>query len=166
MHISCTPLVRHRKGDSITKQDKIVKITGSSFHHNHPLTKKMLIKAKKATHQYTVRPIALRKCVEFLSSGPVPTLTLRTFLQKQYPPTIKITSTMVCNVRIKVAALRLKYRHDPNNIPSEQIGCVFHEKSLESAPEDWDSNPDLANIYEEAMMALQQANAPIRSKSR
>jgi hypothetical protein len=49
---------------------------------------------------------------------------------------------MVCNLRIKVAVLRLKYGQDASNIPTVQIGRVFHEKSLEKAPEDWDSNPD------------------------
>ena len=39
MHVSSTPLVRHNKGDSITKQDKMMKITATSFHHNHPITK-------------------------------------------------------------------------------------------------------------------------------
>jgi hypothetical protein len=154
MHVNCTPLVRHVKGDTFRKQDKIVKITGTSFHHNHPLTKQMLIKAKKASHQYTIRPEVLRKTIELLSSGPVPTLTLRNFLQNQYPPTLKITSVMVCNVRMQVKALQLKYGNNTNNIPSEQISRAFSQKSLETAPEDWDSNPVLAGIYQEAMMEV------------
>jgi hypothetical protein len=40
MRVSCTPLVRQNKRDSITKQVKMVKITVTVFHHNHPLTKK------------------------------------------------------------------------------------------------------------------------------
>ena len=61
---------------------------------------------------------------------------------------------MVCNARMQVKALQLKYGNNTNNIPSEQISRAFSQKSLETAPEDWDSNPVLAGIYQEAMMEV------------
>jgi hypothetical protein len=152
MFVSCSPISRPVAGDGIKKEDRIVKVSKMSLHHNHSLTKKMLIKAKKTTHQYTVRPEVLRKILEMLDSGPIPTKTLRSFLQKQFPPTVKITSVMVANVRMMAQKLKIQYGHDTNLIPNDAIRKVFHVNSLENAPEDWDSDPILADIYKNAMM--------------
>ena len=87
-----------------------------------------------------------------MEEGPVPTKTLRGFLQKQYPNRAKISSTMVFNCRMKVK--RLRRRYGTASIPSNEARKVFQEDSLEMAPENWDTDPIFADIYREAMLEV------------
>ena len=112
----------------------------------------MLVKAKKVTQKYVISPEVIRKVMEMLDSGPVPTKTLRRFLQKQYPSMVKITSNMVNNVRMKVKLMQRKYGDDPSLIPTNEIARTFNPKSLEEAPENCNSDPTFAKIYKESML--------------
>ncbi len=150
--VSCSPVVRPVKDDNIKKAQREVKVTKVHLHHNHPLTKEMMIRAKKATFQYTLRPHVLREVLRMLESGPVLTKTLRNYLQKQYPSTVFISSTMVWNVRMRAQQLKQSYGGDPDSYPSDEIRRIFNPDSMEVAPEDWKTNPVFAKIYEDAMI--------------
>ena len=152
--ISASPVIRPVAKDGISKKDRVCKVTGMELDHNHPLSKKMLVQAKQATKKYTIAPTVLRKIMEMMESGPLPTKTLRTFMQKQYPEMLVITSTMVCNVRMKVKYLLRKYGNSLNDVPSYEINRVFHPNSLEVAPQDWDNDPTFAKVYKDAMMEV------------
>ena len=145
--INTVPVVRPTKGDGIKKYDREVSVSSTCFSHNHPMTKRMLIRAKKATNKYAISPDVMRKVMEMLDAGPVPTKTLRNFLQKQYPNTVKVTSVMVNNVRMKAKLLERQYGNDPQFIPNNVLARTFSPNSMEVAPENWDSDPTFYNIY-------------------
>ena len=154
MHIKYSPLIRYVKGDGISRAEREVKVTSMNLEHNHGLNKGMLIKAKRSTHQYAISLEVAKKIMEMLDSGPLPTKTLRSFLQKQVPNTMKISSSMVCNVKVKAKKLQSKYGNNIYNIPSNEIRRVFHENSLEEAPENWHSDPTFAKVFKESMMEV------------
>ena len=156
LFLNSSPTIRSKKGDGIPVSERPVKVTNFNFTHNHSLTKGMLIKAKKGSHQYSISIPVCQKIMEMMDVGPVPTKTLRGFLQKQYPPTVKISSAMVFNVRLKVKRLQMKHYGD--HIPGNEIRKVFQDDSLEMSPENWDSDPIFADIYHKAMMEVLNGN--------
>ena len=94
------------KGDEIKLEDQNLIITHTAFSHNHQLTKKLLIKAKIATHQYTIHPEVQLSLLQMMEAGPILTNTLRNFIQKQFPENVNITAQMICNVRMQVQRLK------------------------------------------------------------
>ena len=100
MCINCLPYVRPTKGnDGIRREDCLVKVTTISLSPNLHLNRRMLIKAKQATNQYSISSKVARKILEMINPGPLPTKTLGKILQKQVPPTMNISSVMDCNAK-------------------------------------------------------------------
>ena len=77
--------------------------------HNHNLNKSMLVRANWDINQYHISIEVARKILEMMDSGPLQTKTLRIFLPKQFPATMKITSVMVYNVKVMVKLKKGKY---------------------------------------------------------
>jgi len=139
------------KGVKPTKINTPVKITFANFEHNHPLNKAMLIKAKRATGQYSISPEVCLALLKLTRAGPIPTITLRTYLQGQFPSTMKITATTICNIKMKCCKLEQTF-NKPEDIPGSELKRVFDSSSLEMAPEHWYQNPNMEKIFDEAMM--------------
>ena len=87
-----------------------------------------------------------------ISAGPIPTLTLRAYLQEHvYPATVKITSVMVMNMKARVRMLHRKHGGVSPTIPMEEMRNVFHKHSLENAPQDWNTDPIYAKVFKQCM---------------
>ena len=67
---------------------------------------------------------------------------------------MKITSTMVANVRAKVKILSKKYGHDLTKMPVAEVCKVFHPESMEISQSEWLSEQIYANVYKESMMEV------------
>ena len=109
MIIFCSNVIRPKKGDGIAKEDRMVKLSTMQLCHNHKLNKQMLVKAKVSTHRYSISVDGCRKLVEMMDSGPLPTVTLKHYLEKHYLSCVRITSMTVFNVCVKVNKLRSQY---------------------------------------------------------
>ena len=154
MNVKWSNITRAVKGDGIAKANRPVKVTSTFLEHNHNLNKKFLLKSKIAAKEYSISIPVARKILEMMDSGPLPTKTLRCFLQKQVPSYMKISSTMVFNDRAKAKMLRRKFGADPAHFPTEEVRRVFHENSLKNAPSDWASEQIYADVYKESMIEV------------
>ena len=94
--------------------------------HNHKLNKSLVIKAKISSHRYTISLDGCQKIIQLMDSGPIPTKTLKHFLEKQYPTSVRITAKMIYNVRVKVKQLKSRYGSDIQSISSDMIKRVFN----------------------------------------
>jgi hypothetical protein len=147
----CLKVTRLERNKS--KAETPVKITFANFNHNHPLTKEMLIKALRSCHQYTISEEACLFLMKLMQAGPIPTMTIRAYLQEHVPKSQQVTATQVCNFRQKVSKLMSKYT-DVNQIPYSHIKRVFDPSSLELAEEGWCYDPKMADIFQEAMVEV------------
>ena len=73
-------MTRPVRGDSITKEQRAVRVMSYNFTHNHPLNKGMLIKAKKVTNKYPLSVATTWNIFEMIDLGPIPTRTIRNYL--------------------------------------------------------------------------------------
>ena len=119
----------------------------------------MLIKAKRTTHKYAVTQEVATDVVKMIQSGPIPTKTLRNYLQDNvYPETVSITSVMVMNVKARALRLAHKFRDNPSAMSFEDVRRFFNPASLENAPENWHSDPIYANVFKECMFEVLSGN--------
>ena len=89
-----------------------------------------------------------------MDSGPIATKTLQNYLQKQFPPTMKINTTMLSNVKVCVEMFHLKYRNNTETIPPNKMRRVFHKNSLNNAPQNCSSKPTFGKIYKDCIMEV------------
>ena len=114
-NLECDMVIRTRfypkpvVGDGIKSYNRNLIVTNLNPKHNHPLTKKMYIIAKKSSRSYVILPSVQRKVLEMMDSGPMLTKNLRNFLQNRFLDTVKITSVTIFNVRIQVKKLKNQY---------------------------------------------------------
>ena len=151
MSIFCSNVIRPRKGAGIAKEGRMVKLSTMQLYHNHKLNKQMLVKAKVSTHRYSISLDGCRKLLEMMDLGPLPTKTLKHYLEKQYPNSFRIASMTVFNVRVKVKKLRSQYGSEIQSIPNSILRRTFNPDSLEKAPENWDADPKFAIVFKDAM---------------
>jgi len=72
-------------------------------------------------------------------------------MQEQYPPTQRITSAMICNLRMKMKRLEMEHP-DINDIPGVTARRLFDLSSMEHAPENYYQDPVMSVIYAESMI--------------
>ena len=111
------------------------------------------MKAKKSTGKYSrLSSDVVAHIFKMISSGPIPTLTLRAYLQEHvYPDTMKITSVMVMNIKAQVLRLHRKYGGVSPSVSMKDMRSVFHKRSLEYAPQDWYTDPIYAKVFKQSM---------------
>ena len=151
--ISCTRVPRDGGFKGLKKEQISVKATNINSFHTHSLNKELLIKAKRACHQYAIPIDFCTGLIKMMDCGPMPTLTLRTYLQTQFPNSQRVDATMISNFRMKCRSLKLKYG-DVEHIPGSEMKRVFEPDSLEQIPEHFDSDPVFAEIWRKSMQEV------------
>ncbi len=96
--------------------------------------------------------------IKMMNAGPIPTKILRNFMQLHVPQTIKISSTMVANMKERVKILQRKYGNDVDVIPGKESSCLIHPRILQQSPENVYHKPYLTNVYKEAMVEVLTGN--------
>ena len=111
------------------------------------------MKTKKTTGKYSVlSPDVVAHIFKMISSGPIPTLTLRAYLQEHvYPDTMQITSAMAMNIKAQVLRLHQKYGGVSASVSMKDMRSVFHKRSLEYAPQDRYTDPIYAKVFKQSM---------------
>ena len=143
--------VSPKKVQGSSRETQRVRITAVCFQHNHPLNKDTVISSRMGCHQYS---IPLQACITLVSlsrHGPIPTITLRGYLQDLYPTTVKVTATMVANLRVKLKKINIEFPKS-EDVPGSSLRRLFDPSSLEVAQENVFDDPVMAKIYEEAMV--------------
>ena len=67
---------------------------------------------------------------------------------------MKISSTMVMNIKARVLMLHQKYGGVSPAVPLEEMRSVFHTSSLENSPQNWDTDPIYAKVYQQCLMEV------------
>ena len=70
-------------------------------------------------------------------------------MQEQCPLTHRITSAIICNLRMKMKKLEME-NPDINDIPGVTVRRLFDLSSMEHAPENYYQDPIMPEIYAES----------------
>lgn len=146
--IKIAPMTQEK---GLDKHQRPVYVKSIQPMHNHPLNKHLMMKAKKSSHQYNINLDSCLNIAKMMHAGPIPSVTIRNYIQNAYPTSQVISTAMVCNIRMKCKKLMMDCNNDPNAIPGSEIMKIFDVNSMESAPEDWELNPVFSQIYYDAM---------------
>ena len=154
-HMDCPFFIKvsPKRTQGSNRETERVRITNVCLHHNHDLNKDTVISSRMACHQYSVPLSACITLHQLSRHGPIPTITLRGYLQDLFPNSVHVTSLMVANLRAKLKKIHIVYPKS-EDVPGSSLRKIFDPSSLEVAQENVFDDPIMANIYEEAMIEV------------